>query len=226
MEQLTSQTRRYPSPWRQLLRRLMGAILPRTWFFVRAPANSNAVCLTFDNGPHPEYTRRVLDVLKEHGVAGTFFVVGSEVEACPDLVRRMAAEGHAVGHHSYFHEPPHLTSARQLLAEVRRTCDLLDRLVGETPPLFRPPYGKLTVAKLWRLWWAGQTVVLWNVDPKDYACHSPEEVRSWFRRRPLRRGDVVLMHDNMPYAAEVLPEIIHAARARGLAFTTVSHWLT
>jgi peptidoglycan/xylan/chitin deacetylase (PgdA/CDA1 family) len=204
----------------------MAATLPHKLFFVHAPRRSGAVCLTFDNGPHPEHTPQVLDVLKEAGVPATFFVVGRQAEEYPDLVRRMAAEGHDVGHHSYTHSEAHLTTTRQLLDEVRRTSDLLNRLLGEVPPLFRPPFGKLTVAKLLRLWCAHQTVVLWNVDPRDYACQSPEEVRGWFASRPLCSGDVVLMHDNVPYAAEVLPDLIPRTRARGLTFTKVSQWTT
>jgi peptidoglycan/xylan/chitin deacetylase (PgdA/CDA1 family) len=204
----------------------MAVTLPHRWFFVRAPAGSNAITLTFDDGPHPDYTPRLLDELKEQRVAATFFVIGKLAERYPDLVRRMAAEGHAVGNHSFDHVQPHGTSAEQLVAEMKRTRDLLASLIGEAPTLFRPPYGRVTFWKLLHLWWAGQTVVLWNVDPKDYTCQTAEEVRAWFADRPLQGGDVVMMHDNLPHAAQVLPHLVELARARGMGFTTVSHWTT
>ena len=76
----------------------------------------------------------------------------------------------------------------------------------------------------WSLWRERQTVVLWNVDPKDWACRSPAEMHEWFRRRPLQGGDVVLMHDDRPHAADVLPVLIADARAKGLSFGLVSQW--
>lgn len=218
------QPRPVPSRWRQLLRRALEATLPRHWFLVRIPADSGAVCLTFDDGPHPEHTPRLLDVLRRHGIPATFFVIGQAAERHPDLVRRMAAEGHTVGNHTFSHAKPDQTSARQLLDEIRRTRELLARLLGEAPTLFRPPCGTVTAAKLWRLWRAGQTVVLWNVEPRDHSCRSSDEIRAWFRGRPLRGGDVVLMHDDWPRAAEVVPDLVEAVRARGLRFAKVLEW--
>ena len=104
-------------------------------------------------------------------------------------------------------------------------ASLLAVLVGREITLFRPPHGKLTISKLWRLWRARQTVVLWNVDPKDYRCDSPEEVRQWFQARPLRGGDLILLHDNVPHAIEVIPDLAEQARASGLSYATLSDWI-
>jgi peptidoglycan/xylan/chitin deacetylase (PgdA/CDA1 family) len=76
-----------------------------------------------------------------------------------------------------------------------------------------------------RLWRAGHRVVLWNCDPRDYAQRSSEDVRAWFRNNPLQSGDLVLMHDRLPFAAEVLPEVVSASRQRGLAFATLDEWV-
>jgi peptidoglycan/xylan/chitin deacetylase (PgdA/CDA1 family) len=163
--------------------------------------------------------------LKEYGARATFFVVGREAERYPDLVRRMAAEGHEVGNHSYSHGDPDQTSARQLLAEVRRTAEVVDPLAGRASGLFRPPKGKLTARKLLSLWWNRQTLVLWNVDPKDFALGSPTEVRDWFAQRPLKAGDLALLHDTSPHTAAALPELLDRAHRAGLHFVTVGHWL-
>jgi peptidoglycan/xylan/chitin deacetylase (PgdA/CDA1 family) len=211
--------------WRQPLRRLMAVTLPRRMFLVDGPVKSGSICLTFDDGPDPVHTPRLLDVLKQHKIPATFFVIGQQAERHPEIVRRMIAEGHLVGNHSFTHSEPRGISAQQLVEEVQRTRELLLDLTGQAPALFRPPKGKLTAAKLWALWRAGQTVVLWNSDPRDYVCRSASDVRNWFRAHPLCAGNLVLMHDNRPHAAEVLPELIAAARRRGQTFVTVSEWV-
>jgi teichuronic acid biosynthesis glycosyltransferase TuaC len=209
---------------RRAIRRILVATLPRSMLLTQGPRRRNSVCLTFDDGPDSILTPRLLDVLRDHGVRATFFVVGEKVERHPEIIRRMGAEGHCVGSHSFHHKAPASTSARQLLAEVRRTSALLAELLGHEETLFRPPHGRLTASKLSLLWMARRTVVLWSVDPKDYLCRDAGQVRDWFSNRPLRGGDIVLFHDRIPHAIDVLPSLIEEARARGLGFTIPGHW--
>ena len=209
---------------RQVLRRGM-TLLPRRLFLVNGSRGCRSVCLTFDDGPHPEHTPRLLDVLAERGVRATFFVVGREVERCPDVVRRIAAEGHELGHHSFTHSEPRQTSAGTLVAEVERTRRLLAEVVGGEYNLFRPPKGELTAGKLWALWRAKQTVVLWNRDPCDFAGPTTEAVRQRAVAMPLSSGDVVLLHDNVPHAAWVVRDLVDRAAGRGLGFATVGRWI-
>lgn len=213
------------SRWRQYARQVMSETLPRRLLLIHGPRSSSDVALTFDDGPDPNHTPRLLDVLRALAIPATFFVIGERAERYPDLVRRIIAEGHALGGHSYYHSSPDQTPARQLMAEVARTCDVLDNLSGESTRLFRPPHGRLTVAKVLRLWQRGQSVVLWNVDPKDFACELAREVSSRLATRPLQGGDVVLMHDNVPYASEVIPALADDVFGRGLRFTTVVPWV-
>jgi peptidoglycan/xylan/chitin deacetylase (PgdA/CDA1 family) len=167
---------------------------------------------------------RLLDILKADRVTGTFFMVGREMEKHPEVVRRVVVEGHAVGGHSFTHGEPGATSPRQLAEEIDRTERLFAQIVGRPSRLFRPPHGKLTPGKLWHLWRAGQGVVLWNVDPKDFACASGIELAARFDGRNLRGGDIVLLHDTVPHSAEVLPTVIAAAREAGLSFLPVTAW--
>ncbi|MCY2989949.1 MAG: polysaccharide deacetylase family protein [Planctomycetota bacterium] len=189
---------------------------------VRGPANSRIVYLTFDDGPDPETTPRILDVLRRHSVQSTFFVVGEKAAAHPDLVRRLADEGHAVGGHTFFHLDPNQVNGRQLIEEVRATEDLLQKILGRGSRLFRPPFGKLTLGKLWRLWAEQRTIVLWNKDPKDFAASSTEQLAAWFRNDPLAGGDIVLLHDTSAVTAEALEEVISHTRRSGLAFAPLA----
>lgn len=214
-----------PNVVRQIVRAGMAVALPRHRFMVSGPRSANAVCLTFDDGPHPEHTPRLLDVLREQGAKATFFMIGREVEKYPHLVRRAIDEGHAVGGHSFSHGNPTTTSARELSDEAERTEQLFEQVLGRRVLLFRPPHGKLTAAKILHLWRAGQSVVLWNVDPKDYNCMSPRDLINRLTTRMLVGGDVVLLHDNMPHAIEALPEVLESARRRGLSFVTAESWV-
>lgn len=202
----------------------MAATLPRRLFMTSGPHASLALALTFDDGPDPTHTPAILDRLRERGVRATFFVVGAKAEAHPALVTRMADEGHAVGHHSYTHGLPQETSALTLVAEARHTSALLLRLLHRRPRLYRPPHGKLTPGKLLGLWALGQTVVLWNRDPKDFARGAVDPIRRWFEEEPLGPGDIVLLHDVHPHVAPALDAVFDRAARLGLGFATPEEW--
>ena len=210
---------------RQLLRQGMATTLPRRLFLVSGPGDSRRVSLTFDDGPHPLHTPVLLDRLAALGIRATFFLLGRQAERHPDIVRRIAAEGHDVGHHSYTHGDPAATSSSTLMSEVWRATRLLEPLIGRAPRLFRPPHGKITGPKCVRLWAAGQTIVLWNQDPKDFACESAESLRTWFATQPLAAGDVILLHDVHPHAAAALEAIATRVRGAGLDFCRISDWV-
>jgi peptidoglycan/xylan/chitin deacetylase (PgdA/CDA1 family) len=133
-------------------------------------------------------------------------------------------EGHAVGNHTYTHTEPSETGAAEFGRELDRTSELIEGLAGVTPTLVRPPKGKLTLLKLAAAWMRGQTVVLWNRDPKDYACRSADELSRTLEVEPLRGGDMLLLHDDRPHAAAVLPELIERTRSDGLRFGTPFDW--
>lgn len=203
----------------------MAVALPRRLFMVSGPPASRSVALTFDDGPDPVHTPAVLDRLRALGVRATFFVIGGKAEAHPALIARIAEEGHELGHHSYAHGPPGATSAGTLLAEARRTSALLLRLAGRRPRLYRPPQGKLTPAKLIGLWALGQTVVLWNRDPRDFARSAADPIRRWFETEPLAGGDILLLHDVHPHIAPALDAVVERAAGLGLGFGTPGEWL-
>ena len=105
---------------RQTIRSGLSLVLPPRLPHTRGPRHSKSVCLTFDDGPHPEHTPRLLDRLAELNVPATFFLIGQEAEKYPDIVRRLVAEGHAIGNHTYSHPVRETLSARQAARKSRR----------------------------------------------------------------------------------------------------------
>jgi peptidoglycan-N-acetylglucosamine deacetylase len=203
----------------------MAEALPRRLFMVTGPSSSRAIALTFDDGPDPVHTPAVLQRLEALGIRATFFVIGEKAEAHPELVSRIVEEGHALGHHSWSHGAPAQVGARTLLQEARRTADLLGRIAGRAPRLFRPPFGKVTAAKLVGLWGIGQSVVLWNQDPKDFGLRDPSALHRWFGDARLSGGDILLMHDTHALAAPSLESLATRAARLGLAFATPGEWI-
>lgn len=210
---------------RQGVKFAMTSLLPRNKWLVQGPRSADGIALTFDDGPHPKYTPRLLDELQRLGVVATFFIVGEAAERSPELVRRMAAEGHAIGTHSYTHSEPHETSAKKLQGEVRRTLDLCRDLIGFEPTLFRPPKGKLTLQKTFQLWSANQSIVLWNRDPRDYQA-GVNGIQSWIDRYEARGGDIVLMHDVHPHCITAIEPLVRRIELEQLGpFCRVDKWI-
>jgi peptidoglycan/xylan/chitin deacetylase (PgdA/CDA1 family) len=199
--------------------------LPEDRFLVRGPSGNGGIALTFDDGPHPEITPRLLDALAQHQVRATFFLIGREAERFPALIGRMLREGHAVGHHSWTHSEPAETTAATLLAEVRRCQELLAAYGAGISDRFRPPKGQLTAVKLARLLGARQRVILWSADPKDYQLESEAPLLAWVNGAPLASGDIVLLHDTKPHCLAVLPALVERARALGQPLVSLDAWL-
>lgn len=187
----------------------------------RARYNSslNGIALTFDDGPHPEYTPIILDLLQESRAHAAFFVVGEKSVQHPEIVRRILHEGHALGTHSMTHPNMRQISPRRAMAEVRNGRAAVEQIVGAAVPLFRPPMGRLTSAiaavvrdDSWSTW-------LWSVDSYDWKpAATPRSIlQACISAQP---GDVVLLHDNLESTVEatrLLTEHFYAAGIRMLA---------
>ncbi|MDR1190929.1 MAG: polysaccharide deacetylase family protein [Verrucomicrobiales bacterium] len=182
------------------------------------------VALTFDDGPSATHTPRLLQILREQGVRATFFVVGTNVAARPDLVRQAAADGHELGNHSWSHPRlPDLTDAA-VTAELRKTADAL-AAVGVKPAYLRPPYGAFTNAqRQWVHQKFGYDFIFWDVDPNDWQRPGVAVVtqRVVDNARP---GSIILLHDVHADTVTAVPAIIAQLRARGFRFLTVSELL-
>ena len=214
---------------RQATKRVLTACLPPQWLLTRGPRHASnerpRLALTFDDGPHPVYTARLLDVLRTAGLSATFFVVGRNAAQHPKLIERMADEGHELANHTWSHGEPAQTSPRQFLDEVQQTDDLLRNLTGTVSRAMRPPKGNLNWTKLSGLWRQGKTVALWNVDPRDYCMNNAGEMAVWTAQYAPRDGDVLLFHDNHPWAVGAIESMLHRGvfnRCQAVAISTMT----
>jgi peptidoglycan-N-acetylglucosamine deacetylase len=178
------------------------------------------VCLTFDDGPSPEHTPALLDLLAEHQVPATFFLIGSKISEHPAIVQRIVAEGHSLGNHSFNHPRFDRSSMRKQWEEIERTEQALTSCDGLKRHLVRPPYGRLGLGTLAVCLARRQRIALWNRDSLDYRLER-EQIISRFESQPIRRGDVLLFHDDGSPGIDALRVLLPRWRKAGLEFGTL-----
>jgi peptidoglycan/xylan/chitin deacetylase (PgdA/CDA1 family) len=216
---------------------LLGSVFVLRWrvfvdALVRGPRGSRGVALTFDDGPDPTWTPRVLATLAERKATATFFVIARKAEAHPELVKAILDGGHAVGLHSYAHDRLlSLRSERRVRDDLQRGIAVLEGITGERPILFRPPIGHTNpiiarVADALDL-----TVVGWTVSGHDGVAWARVDHVVTRVRRDLRDGIIVALHDapergdREPAAVKALPAILDAVAAENLDVVPLAGWL-
>lgn len=213
---------------RFLSRRFLQA--PRRWFppgLWEGPPADLRVALTIDDGPHPDCTPSNLAVLRRLGAPAAFFLVGERAERHPDLVRRIADEGHEIGNHTWSHRPLLYGAGGSPRREIDRTEEVLERLAPGSRRFFRPPFGALGPGS-GRLLAAGALApVYWSLVPGDWDALSTPVLLSRVLRS-LHPGAVLVLHGGQPRhqaTALALESLIQAIRDRGYEFATLSEMM-
>ncbi|MBN3927024.1 polysaccharide deacetylase family protein [Nostoc sp. NMS4] len=202
--------------------RFQGAIVDAA----KLTPEQKVIALTFDDGPWPESTGEVLDILKKNQIKGTFFLIGQNVKNYPGLVKREIAEGHVVGNHTWHHWYQFL-NPQAAAYEIDHTADLIYQVTGIKTNLFRPPGGIMHngVASYARN--SKYAIILWSSDSVDYSRPAvPKLINNVFRK--AKPGGIVLMHDgggNRSKTVQALPEIIANFRKQGYRFVTIPELL-
>ncbi len=180
------------------------------------------IAMTFDDGPSPVSTPKLLDMLKARGIKATFFLIGENVAAHPDIVKRIYAEGHEVANHSWSHPPLNRCSSEKFQHELNATNEAIQAATGFRPTLIRPPYGA-TNANLDRAMNEkyGMKVILWSVDPMDWRYRNSERVANYILTH-TKAGDIILSHDIHPTTVNAMPKVFAGLIAKGFKFVTVS----
>lgn len=183
------------------------------------PQADKVLALTFDDGPDPDLTPKVLDLLKQHGFKATFFVIGSQAEKYPDLVRKILSSGHEVASHSYNHRDLTQISLEGLVEEFVRSSDILKQISGQPPSWFRPPFGAFDERVISQASKHSQRLALWtNIGPQDI----PGPILVKRVLSSAREGAIILLHDNQEITLNVLEQVLPSLKAKGFRSVTLT----
>jgi len=185
------------------------------------PADRAAVALTFDDGPIAGKTGQVLDTLRDEKVSATFFVLGENVERHPEILERMAGEGHEIGNHTYSHADLTKLSTTKVKDEIKRCQDIVFEAVGYRPRFFRPPYGAANLTTMSILSRHNLSAIFWSIDPQDWRGGSQEVIVADISSH-LENGSIILLHELSPNTSQSIPGIVKAVREKGFEFVTLS----
>ena len=192
--------------------------------YCRQLGDSKRIALTFDDGPHPRYTKEILEILKEYGVTATFFVIGVNAENYPQALRELADSGCEIGNHTYSHTRLTQMSEDDIKNEIQRCEEILMKSVGVKPCVFRPPEGMYPKESERIIEEMGYDIILWSIDTKDWARTPSHQIEQMVLSR-TKGGDIILMHDYVSGGNTTCPalrNLIPRLLAQGYEFVTVS----
>lgn len=185
------------------------------------PVETPKIALTFDDGPSAAWTPALLDGLKERGVKATFFLIGENADKNPEIVKRMAEEGHLIGNHTYHHVELTKVSENEARLELADTSAVIVRITGKEPEYMRPPFG----AWQRKLEQEIQMLpVLWTIDPLDWTTENQDEIVNKVVTE-AEENDIILLHDCYKSSIEAGLRIVDILQEEGFMFVTVDELL-
>lgn len=193
----------------------------------KSDENSKKIALTFDDGPHPRQTVKILEVLKKYDIKATFFVIGINAKNYPEALSQVIISGHEVGNHTYTHNLLESKSIENVYDEIISTENEIIKNGGVPSKLIRPPCGKYDSSLVKIANENEYKIVLWNVDTKDWAHNSCRDIVSAVSKK-VNGGDIILFHDYVSgesHTVEALEIIIPRLLQQGYEFVTVSELL-
>jgi len=193
--------------------------------FSRVSVNDKYVAMTYDDGPHPQNTPRLLDMLRARNIKATFYVIGRNVDLYPAITRRIVAEGHEIGNHTYTHGNMTKMSDAKVRLELNKCRDSIAKATGVKPRTLRPPYGALKQSqRSWIHSEYGYPTIMWAVDPRDWQRPGPSVVTSRILSGTTP-GAIVLAHDLHAPTVTAMPATLDGLLKKGYKFVTVSQLL-
>ena len=206
------------------------SVLTRQGTTYRVRTSEKIVALTFDDGPSPVWTPKILEELKKADVKATFFMVGHHVQKYPDIARRVAREGHGIGNHGYAHSVILYYTPAEIEEEIKYTEHVIREVTGETTTMFRPPKAWLRDSTKEKIRSMGYAVVLWSLNSKDWAGFPHRYIVRYLAAR-ARGGDILLFHDSGNIFAreggdrgqtvQAVALLIKTLKGKGFSFVTL-----
>ena len=179
--------------------------------------NKKVVALTFDDGPNPATTNQALDTLSKYGIKATFFVLGKNVSGNEEILKRMKADGHVIGNHSWSHPVLSKLSLDEAKKQITDTEDALTKVLGSSSKLMRPPYGAITDDIRNSL---DLSFIMWDVDSLDWKNKNEAAILTEIQRE-VKNGSIILMHDIHAETVNALPKVIDYLKGQGYDFVTI-----
>lgn len=180
-------------------------------------AEKPKIAITFDDGPHPRFTPRLLDGLNERGVKASFFVIGNLAEKYPELIAREKEEGHLIGNHTYAHIDIGKLPEEKGREEILRTSAVIKEITGNEVEFVRPPFGSWQKKLEQEM---EMIPVLWSVDPLDWTTKNPDEIVNKVVTK-VKENDIILLHDCYQSSVDAALRIIDILQKEGYEFVTV-----
>jgi len=181
------------------------------------PRSQQKILLTFDDGPHPEYTPQVLDLLKSHNAKAMFFVIGNRVQQNPHLLQQIHDAGHTIGNHTNTHPRFPFRNGKTAREELRACQSIIRSVVNVEPKDLRPPFGRITPGLLFAAQHARLRIWNWSLDSGDWRCRTDSDAAECAEAllNEARPGDVILLHDANPFISQILHLVLPTWGDRG-----------
>ena len=208
--------------FRSRLKQIVFAAIPAAHLVLRGDPARSEVAITINDGPHPDYTPRILDIFAEFRVRATFFVVGNCAEQYPDIILRIAREGHQIGNHSYTHSRFRRLSIGEAVWELAATNAVIQSILGKPCGILRPPFGQVSWPSMCASLRLRERLILWSVDLKDYRATAAEELVRKSSETRWMNGDILLYHGNTRAALDALPSVIRELTKNGREAVRIS----
>lgn len=176
------------------------------------------VALTFDDGPHPKYTLKILDALEKYKGRATFFVLGSRAEKYKNVIKSIDKNGNQIGNHTYDHKELTKLKSSQIINEITKTSDILNGIIGSRPDTVRPTYGSINNSVKLN---AGAPLILWSIDTRDWKTRNKQMIINEVKGK-VKDGDIVLMHDIYSTTADAAEVVIKDLSSKGYQLVTVN----
>lgn len=203
---------------RSILRALIYNCVPNTLFIQRVKREPSTIYLTFDDGPHPDFTPRLLDTLNRFKAKATFFLVGANIVQYPEVASEIINRGHVIGNHTLNHHHFSTLTLNDQLFEIMETQRLIQERLNYPCRFFRAPQGRFTISLVINLWMRNIVPVHWSRDSLDYQNKSCNELTREFLENPINPGDVILFHDDHGLSLEMIDELMPYWKAKNYDF--------